>query len=136
MPHFKHTQIYSCAHSVVCLKQSGANLEPLPALTFIQRHFIMSNSLLFGVGLLPFPIASLFCLLSALPGNSYRSLSHSEYISLLYLNFPQSERAIVSRYGQPLQREGNYDYYPIENRGYARISYVGNRAQSFRVVVK
>lgn len=95
----------------------------------------MSRSLRFGLGLLPFP---LFWLLFTLPGNSYGQMSQSKYGQLIYLNFPQSEQAIVSRFGTPINGNGqDYAFYPAPRRDYyVRINYVGNRAQSFNVVLR
>lgn len=93
----------------------------------------MRKTLLSGVGLLPFPLVGLF-LLFPLPVNSYRPFSHAEFISLVNLEFPQSERAMRSRFGRPFSRDAHSDYYPMENQGYwVQIDYVGRRAQGYTI---
>jgi len=93
----------------------------------------MSKTLRFGAGLLPFPLLWLFL---ALPGNSYGQMSQKKYVELIYLNFPQSESAIVSRFGTPIARNGDNDFYRAPKGGYVYITYVGNRAQSWGVTYR
>lgn len=66
----------------------------------------------------------------------YSALNRSEYQALRYLAYPQSEKAMLSRFGRPIWRSGDYDYYPVGDNAMARVAYVGRRAQSVDFIVE
>lgn len=79
-------------------------------------------------------IAPLFMAGSA--RSSYPSLSPAEYRALTHLAYPQSRRAMISRFGSPVWQGDDYDYYPVGSNAIARIAYVGNRAQFVEFLVE
>ena len=82
-------------------------------------------------------IVLLTSIAGAAPARSYYSaLSNSEYKALRELAYPQSERAMLSRFGEPIWRTGDYDYYPVGSNAIARVAYVGRRAQSVEFIVE
>jgi hypothetical protein len=102
----------------------------------------MSKTIDLGVGFIPLALPRLIVALglgSAIvfsvpsPGNSYRPLSRAEIRASNSLDYPQSERSMLNRFGRPLWSDGDYDYYPTHDNGMAQIPYVGNRAQGTRI---
>jgi hypothetical protein len=63
------------------------------------------------------------------PATAYRPLSNREVNALNHLAYPQSGRAMLSRFGRPLSSDGYSDWYPVGSGGMAQVSYLGNRAQ-------
>lgn len=73
------------------------------------------------------------------PGTEYSlngKLSESQVRDLLYLDFSQGQSydAIKSRFGFPAYRDGQADFYQMQNGNYAAIYYDSNgRAIDFRL---
>ena len=59
-------------------------------------------------------------------------LSASEINALLYLQFPQSYKAISSRFGFPAYRDGATDYYQLPNGHWVAVDYAGTTATGYR----
>jgi hypothetical protein len=113
-----------------------------PAIPHCGGFYMIAKTLRLGSGLLCFSVphwmiviglsnAVVFSFQSS--ANSYRPLSRSEIRALNSLDYPQSERSMLNRFGRPSWSDGYYDYYPTYDNGMAQVSYVDHRTQGVRI---